>query len=147
MSVFPYSIDMHVRLCRTSGHQRMQPNLFFSHKIATPGENLNVLSIFPQPARAVRPGLEQLGDLAFLDHPFFASWSQIFREVRVADCARTLNGKARRSAPFRDGRLSQAALPAAILRLVELWTLNVRITGSDSSRCRIVSCTFWYSAL
>jgi hypothetical protein len=40
----------------------------------------------------------------------------------------------------------QAALPAAILRLVELWTLNVRITGSDSSKCRIVSCTFWYSA-
>jgi len=28
-----------------------------------------------------------------------------------------------------------AALPAAILRLVEAWTLNVRITGSDSSSC------------
>jgi hypothetical protein len=43
-------------------------------------------------------------------------------------------------------RVFQAALPAAILRLVELWTLNVRITGSDSSKCRIVSCMCSYSA-
>ena len=74
------------------------------------------------------------------------SGSSLDQSAWVSDFAGISSGKARRSAPFYDSRLPQAALPAAILTLVELWTLNVRITGSDSSRCRIASCTFWYSA-
>lgn len=37
------------------------------------------------------------------------------------------------------GRLFQAALPGAILCVVELSTLKVRITGSASRRCRTIS--------
>jgi len=37
--------------------------------------------------RAVRPGLEQVGDLAFLDHGFCTSRSRILQEVRVAEFA------------------------------------------------------------
>ena len=50
--------------------------------------------------------------------------------------------------PVRGG-LFQAALPGAILSVVELSTLKVRITGSAPRRCRTISwmagyCSRWY---
>jgi hypothetical protein len=72
----------------------------------------------------------------------FGSSGELRRGVYVPVGKRRAVARLSRFGPL----VFQAALPAAILRLVELWTLNVRITGSDSSKCRIVSCTFWYSA-